>query len=502
MYPRLSPTGTPDRARQIAGQDSTSPAVTTVYPDPLRVVLSFKIVLICGLLLIAVTGCLAGPVQTIQALTTIVTPYFLALVAWRAAAIIWYVRQRPGARIEPAPKADTGSARPGSSDAGLPLVSILVALYQESAIVADLLTALNRFDYPADRTEILFLTEADDSSTRTALLRAGLATHMRILTVPEGLPRTKPRALNHGLGQVRGEFVVVFDAEDRPHPSQIRDALRGFDQAGRQCVCVQAPLFIHNDRDSWISEQFALEYEMHFQILLPFLSWCRLPIPLGGTSNYFRVRILRHIGGWDAHNVTEDAELGMRIARNGFLTAMIPTPTLEEAPISFLAWTRQRSRWIKGHIQTLFTLWQNPLELARQLGFIKLASVHIVLMGAIISALLHGVFFTLGIVVIYQAITSPSPFLSAWALGAAITGIGINLLLALCIQNTGINGRHGRRKHRWRAVSTLIFYWPLQTIATLCAFWDLFTRPFYWSKTTHGLASLPRPEGNSPRTLP
>jgi len=187
-----------------------------------------------------------------------------------------------------------------------PTYSILCPLYREAGVTPDLVAALNALDYPKEALDIKLLVEGDDVDTLAAALAVSGAPHIEVVIIPAAHPRTKPKALNAGLALARGEFVVVYDAEDRPHAQQLRAALAAFKDAGEQLACVQAPLAIDNPGESWIARQFAAEYAIQFREMLPWLARLGLPLPLGGTSNHFRTEALRRAGGWDPYNVYED----------------------------------------------------------------------------------------------------------------------------------------------------------------------------------------------------
>jgi cellulose synthase/poly-beta-1,6-N-acetylglucosamine synthase-like glycosyltransferase len=110
---------------------------------------------------------------------------------------------------------------------------------------------------------------------------------------------------------------------------------------------VQARLCI-DTRTSWLARYFTAEYAGQFDVVLPKLAALGLPLPLGGSSNHFRTVTLREVGGWDPHNVTEDADLGMRLARFGYRSGVVASSTYEEAPADIGRWLGQRTRWFKG----------------------------------------------------------------------------------------------------------------------------------------------------------
>jgi hypothetical protein len=251
----------------------------------------------------------------------------------------------------------------------LPIYTIVVALYDEASAVSGLVGALGELDYPVEKQQVIFVLEPNDVATHEALLRSNLGAPFEILIAPAIGPRTKPKALNAALALAKGTFIAVFDAEDRPAPDQLHRALDAFLGNGADIACVQARLTIDNTADGWLARLFTAEYAGQFDVLLPGLAQLRLPLPLGGSSNHFRTEALREAGGWDPYNVTEDADLGMRLARLGYRAAVISSTTYEEAPARVKPWIRQRTRWFKGWMRlvnvfrlvNLFSLLQRKL---------------------------------------------------------------------------------------------------------------------------------------------
>lgn len=374
-----------------------------------------------------------------------------------------------------------------------PTYTVLCPLYREAVVVPDLVGSLDRIDYPQDALDIKLLVESDDVETFAAALAMAGAPHVEVVLVPPATPRTKPKALNVGLARARGDFVVVYDAEDRPHPQQLRAALAAFED-DPALACVQAPLVIDNAPASWISRQFAAEYAIQFRQMLPLLAQLGLPLPLGGSSNHFRTELLRAAGGWDPFNVTEDADLGYRLARERLRAGVIAPPTYEEAPISFAAWRAQRARWIKGHLQTWLVLMRNPLRTAREMGFRAFVAMQLVLGGGLAAAFAHG---PLALVVLIAAI-SPNHLLAPADFTLALTGYCVAVFSALTAAALS-----GETSHV-RAAPTMPFYWPLATIAAAYALFDLAFRPHHWAKTRHGVSPRAQFCGNAPakRGLP
>jgi cellulose synthase/poly-beta-1,6-N-acetylglucosamine synthase-like glycosyltransferase len=430
------------------------------------------------LVALVILGVFAPGAMHTLALIGLVVPFSFVVVL-RLAALWHWTR----AMAKPAGGEETA---PLVIDAGLwPRYSVLVPLYRETAAAAALLAGLDALDYPRDRLEIFLITEADDAATRAALLAAGLTPNMRIVTVPLGAPKTKPRALNYALTFAAGDMIAVFDAEDLPEPGQLKAAVRAFRAAGPELACVQARLDIYNPDMGFCTRQFTLEYGALFTAILPALARFGLPLPLGGTSNHFPRRILEEAGAWDPFNVTEDADLGMRLARLGLRTAMLSSATWEEAPGSSPQWFRQRTRWIKGWMQTYLVHMRDPSRLLGDLGPWGFSGFQMIFGGLILSALVHPLFY-LGLA--SQAMSGGS--------GLAPPAGWPSLLWGLCAFNIAASYLAGMalaalavaERGRWRlAVSALglPFYWLMISAAAYAALYELIRRPHHWLKTDH-----------------
>jgi glycosyltransferase XagB len=361
--------------------------------------------------------------------------------------------------------------------AAAPIYTILAPLYREGRVAARLVRALDQLDWPRERRDIKLLVEADDAQTRLALADVALPEGFSIVLVPPIGPRTKPKALNVGLSLARGALVAVYDAEDRPHRAQLRAAYAAFKRGGPSLGCVQAPLAILDRRGHWIALQFALEYAIHFRLWLPLVRVLGWPVPLGGTSNHFRADALRACGGWDPFNMTEDADIGVRLSRDGWRVGMIGLATYEEAPGGLDAWVRQRARWIKGHIQTWAVHMREPRRLVREIGLWGAFGLQATLLAAIASAFLHG---PLIILAFWTLITGTLHWLDFALLHAGYVSAGLCAGVALARE------RALHLRQTALTLATMPLYWPLQTIAALRAAWQLWRAPFRWDKTDHG----------------
>lgn len=373
--------------------------------------------------------------------------------------------------------------------AELPLYSVLVPLRDEANMVNQLCTTLSELNYPADRLEVLFVVERRSAATLAAVERRLGDIRFSLIDVPDALPRTKPKALDFALPLCRGEFVVVYDAEDRPEPDQLLRVLSHF-RARPDLECVQARLQIDNAGHGFLPSQFAGEYAGLFAVLLPALAQWELVMPLGGTSNHFRAATLRRLGGWDAFNVTEDADVGVRLARRGLRTATCASVTLEAAPTSYRAWLGQRTRWMKGWMQTFLVHNRRPAHLLADLGWPGFVIFQVLVLGMIVSALMHAAFgigLALSLLRADLALVLP-PWGTAIYMAVLLLGQGTAIATNLVgLMRTG-------RGHLWWTQLALPFYWVLIGLATLRALFELALRPFHWFKTPH-LAGVPAPAG-------
>ena len=253
----------------------------------------------------------------------------------------------------------------------LPIYSILVPLYKEELKASSILLAIEKLNYPKSKLDVKFIIEADDQTTIRALAGLSIPSYIHIIKVPYSLPRTKPKALNYAMSFVLGEYLTVYDAEDEPDPDQLLKAVAAFCELSENYVCLQSKLNFYNANENLLTRFFSIEYSIWFEYLLRGLSLFDLPLTLGGTSNHFKVDKLREVGLWDSYNVTEDADLGIRLYLKGYKVGMIDSTTMEEAPNNLIDWIGQRARWIKGFIQTIYVFIQAKKDYTR-LGLLKL----------------------------------------------------------------------------------------------------------------------------------
>ena len=403
-----------------------------------------------------------------------------ALVAWTTLVIALQTGMKLAALV--AASRPQRADPPGRVVPRLPVVSILVALHREPETAPSLIARLSRIDYPRALLDVLLVTEADDAETRAALDAAGLPGWIRQVAVPPGTIRTKPRALNYALPLARGEIVGVYDAEDSPAPGQVRDVVASLAAAGPEVACVQCVLDYYRPRTNWLSRCFTAEYAVWFRVILPGLARLGLVVPLGGTSMFIRRAVLTGIGGWDAHNVTEDADLGLRLARSGYRTRVIPSVTLEEPNCRPLPWVRQRSRWLKGYAMTWMVHMRRPGQLWRDLGPWRFLGVQVLFLGTLSQFLLAPLLW---------AVWLAGPFGLAEATGVLPPVLLYILAAGLDIAAMAWAVRGPDHRHLWPWLPTLIAYFPLATLAAWKGVVEIVRKPFYWDKTRHGLLAAP-----------
>ena len=388
----------------------------------------------------------------------------------------------------------------GLSGADLPSYTLMVPLYHEGSIVPQLLSSIARLDYPKSKLEAFLLLEEDDDDTRRAAARLTLPPYVHVLLVPPDGPRGKPKALNYGLLYARGSYCVIYDAEDVPEPDQLKKAVVAFQRSEDRTACVQSRLDFYNGNQNWLTNLFALDYSMWFDLMLPGLFSTGAPVPLGGTSNHFKVAALREVGGWDAYNVTEDADLGIRLYRSRRTTVVMESVTWEEANSRLWNWVRQRTHWTKGYMLTYLVHMRRPFLLWRELGTRGFISIQVMILGTFVGQILNPIFW--GLLVAWHA--------THWhALEATFAGpllyAGAFLLFGVNFAFLYFNGVAAVRTGQFQAVRYAVFlplYWALASFATYRAVIQLVTSPHRWEKTQHGLFEPLEPEAGTAARRP
>ncbi|WP_137702969.1 glycosyltransferase family 2 protein [Marimonas lutisalis] len=412
------------------------------------------------------------------------THVFAALASWAAFTLLVAAGLRLSAYIAHVSRPpETPSPDLDPAKHPLPRVSVLVPLFKETEIAGALVQRLSRLTYPKPLLDIVLVLEENDHLTRETIASCTLPPWMRVIEVPEGRPKTKPRAMNYALDFCDGDIVGIWDAEDAPDPDQVNRVVQEFRRSPPDVVCLQGVLDYYNSRQNWLARCFTIEYAAWFRLLLPGMSRMGLSIPLGGTTLWFDRTVLEELGGWDAHNVTEDADLGFRLARHGYKTRVIETATGEEANCRVWPWVRQRSRWLKGYMVTYLVHMRDPLLFYRQMGPLKFWGFQAHFIAALSQFMLAPILWSFWLVLL--GLPHPlDPFVSR----AFLINLGIIFLmvemLSILINATAVSGARHRHLLAW--VPTMHFYFPLGAIAAYKALYGLIARPFFWDKTQHG----------------
>ncbi len=438
-----------------------------------------------GTAAMAGTAVALRPDLALPAVSALVGLFYLGNLLLRAALVL--AGRRPG-----------GPAPPPLPDQALPSYSVLVPMYREPEVLPQLAAGLDRLDYPPALLDIKLVLEADDRETLEEAHRLGLGERFDIVLVPPSQPRTKPKACNFALPLARGERLVIFDAEDRPESDQLRRAAAAFAAGPPDLACVQARLNFDNAGENWLTRMFAIDYALWFDFLLPGLDRLGMPLPLGGTSNHFHTAVLREVLAWDPFNVTEDADLGLRLQRRGYRVGVIASTTFEEANCEIGNWIRQRSRWLKGYMLTFAVQMRRPADLWRRLGPLGFFGFAFFIGGTALSALINPLVW--GCFFVWAAADSPllDPLFPAPVLAVGLFNWLAGNFLYLYLAMLAPLRRQWFGLVPWAL--TVIPYWALVSVAGYRALWHWIRRPFHWDKTRHGLSRQSR--GQAAGTVP
>ena len=382
----------------------------------------------------------------------------------------------------------------------LPVYTILMPVYKEAEVIQYLIERINQMDYPKYKLDVRILLEEDDVETIEVINKMHLPSHFTPVIVPYSLPKTKPKACNYGMIGSRGDYIVIYDAEDRPEHDQLKKAYLAFQDLPDEYVCVQAKLNYFNSQQNWLTKLFTQEYSMWFELLLVGIMQVRIPIPLGGTSNHFKVSFLKKVGGWDPFNVTEDADLGVRLYKYRYKTAVLDSRTWEEANSLLSNWIRQRSRWIKGYMQTFLVHMRNPIKLAEELGLRGVIGYIAMIFGTPFLPLINPLFWILMIVWIVMKAwwvqeLFPGPLFYV-ASTQLVIGNFIFIYMNMCGSYYVVRDCALKKEEQPFSYSLIRYglltplYWVFMSIAAYKALFQLFAKPFYWEKTQHGLTSV------------
>jgi glycosyltransferase XagB len=369
-----------------------------------------------------------------------------------------------------------------------PTYTILCPLYHESAVLPQFVTAMSKLDYPKDKLQVLLILEEDDGESLDQALHMNLPAYFKILAVPDSNPKTKPKACNYGLQYATGKYTTIYDAEDVPDPKQLKKAVLAFQKVDTRTICIQAKLNFYNPHQNLLTKIFTAEYSLWFDLVLTGLHSISAPIPLGGTSNHFLTANLRNLKGWDAFNVTEDCDLGMRLVKRGYKTAVINSMTYEEANSNLANWLFQRTRWVKGYIQTYLVHMRNPKQFMRDWREPHFITFQLIVGGKVLSMFINPLMWI--ITIAYFALrpligTFIESFFPAPVLYMAVFSLIFGNFLYMYYYMIGCAKREYDDIIKY--VFLVPFYWLAISIAAWRAVSKMISSPHYWSKTEHGM---------------
>ncbi|MCL4535472.1 MAG: glycosyltransferase [Bacteroidetes bacterium] len=450
------------------------------YPEESasRVLTSRQKVLLLGFLAVSILLMALKPVSYLTVLISLSTLFYVSFSSYKFYLIYKALSHSLEIPLLPEEIATL-------DDRDLPVYTVLVPVYREAEVLPTLIQAIDNMDYPKTKLDVQILLEEDDKETIAAVRRHQLPAHIKPVVVPNSLPKGKPKACNYGLIHAQGEYLVIYDAEDIPERDQLKKVVVAFRKARSNVECIQAKLNYYNRDQNLLTRWFTTEYSMWFDLFIPGLDASNAPIPLGGTSNHFRTARLRELGAWDPYNVTEDADLGVRLFKHGWKTAVIDSTTYEEANSQLYNWLRQRSRWVKGYIHTYLVHMRHPWKLMRDIGVYQFFSFNMVVGGTFFGFLLNPVYWLLTatwyitrLSLIEQIFPAPIYYLGA-------LGLYLGNFAFMYTNVAGCMRRQYYDMVKYALLSPL--YWALMSMGAWKGFIQLFYRPSYWEKTVHGL---------------
>lgn len=432
------------------------------------------------LVTVFLTGLIFAPIATFITINVLMTFLYLGNFAFKG-YLVW-----AGGEAQESLAMTIADEVALLRDEDLPVYTVLVPMFKEPEVLPILANALRRLDYPMSKLDIKIVLEETDHETIDAAVALELEGVFEILRVPASHPQTKPKACNYALNYARGDFLVIFDAEDKPEPDQLKKVIAAFNKSPENTACIQCRLNYYNARENWLTRMFTLDYSLWFDLMLPGLERLGIPIPLGGTSNHFRTDVLEELNAWDPFNVTEDADLGIRLTQKGYRVGVIDSTTFEEANVSIPNWIRQRSRWVKGYMQTFLVHTRRPVHLFRTIGPAGVLGFTAFIGGTFLTGLLNPICWAITLIWLIFGSAAIEPFFPPIILYLSLMNLLIGNGLLIYLTMIAPFRRSWSDLAPWGI--TVVGYWVLMTIASYKALSQLLFNPFYWEKTQHGLS--------------
>ena len=374
------------------------------------------------------------------------------------------------------------------NEATLPVYTILLPVYKEDKLIRKLIWNLRSLDYPQAKLDVKLLIEEVDDKTLNAVRNLDFPANFEVIVVPAHQPQTKTKACNYGLHFSRGEYLAIYDAEDVPDSDQLKKVVCQFRKLPEEFVVLQGALNYFNKNENLLTRMFTLEYSYWFDYMLTGLETLDVPIPLGGTSNHFKLAKLIELGAWDPFNVTEDADLGLRVYDKQLKVGVVNSTTLEEANNEFFNWIRQRSRWIKGYMQTYLVHMRNPARLVRKVGWKGFFGFNFFIGGTSFTFLLYPILLAFFAMYLIFKWTFVHKLFPDWVLYISIFNFIAGNVLMIYVNMLAVFKRRYYELILFSAFNPI--YWLMHSRAAYKGLWQLITKPFYWEKTNHGLSKL------------
>ncbi len=376
-------------------------------------------------------------------------------------------------------------------DEELPVYTILLPVYKEDKLIKKLIWNLQSLDYPREKLDIKLLIEEDDDKTLTAVRDLDFPAIFEVIIVPFHMPKTKPKACNYGLHFSRGKYLTIYDAEDIPDTDQLKKVVALFAKLPSNYICIQSALNYFNRNENFLTRMFTLEYSYWFDYMLPGLDTFDIPIPLGGTSNHFKFEYLIELGGWDPFNVTEDADLGVRAYAKGYKVAIINSTTYEEANNEPINWIRQRSRWIKGYMQSYLVHMRDPVALWKKIGWKGFWGFNFFIGATPITFLVYPLLLAIFLCYVIFDMSSIRSFFPDWVLFMSIFNLMVGNILMIYVNMMAVFKRRYYELILFAIANPI--YWLMHSISAYKGLYQLVVKPFYWEKTNHGLSKVNNP---------
>jgi cellulose synthase/poly-beta-1,6-N-acetylglucosamine synthase-like glycosyltransferase len=376
-------------------------------------------------------------------------------------------------------------------DEDLPIYTILLPVYKEDKLIKKLIWNLQSIDYPREKLDIKLIIEEDDDKTLEAVRNLDFPAIFEVIVVPFHMPKTKPKACNYALHFAKGEYLTIYDAEDVPDTDQLKKVVALFNKLPEDYICIQSALNYFNRNENFLTRMFTLEYSYWFDYMLPGLDTLDIPIPLGGTSNHFKIEHLIELGAWDPFNVTEDADLGLRAYAKGYKVAIVNSTTYEEANNEPFNWIRQRSRWIKGYMQTYLVHMRNPVTLWRKLGWKGFLGFNFFIGATPVTFLVYPLLLAIFICYLVFDLSTIRTLFPDWVLFMSIFNLMVGNILMIYVNMIAVFKRRFYELILFSIANPV--YWLMHSIAAYMGLYELIVKPFYWQKTNHGISKVNNP---------